>query len=358
MTPARPALALLALLTLANCSSGPTEGEILEAEKGSIQVALGLAVAELEPQTLQIGTLARRNIAGHSGLRQSDLWNLEFHAATLRGSSGELIRATLLKMPLSKPWPGAALYLAFDGDGRLVRLGSSGHAAFDQDRDHAWAAFLSQFEGRQAGPPSAFLTSVAAYRHWHELQQQNTPEQGLALALYEQKRLMASNGATLTRVLQATGRGELPSPGLLRDWNQRWQELAGLGASLAPLVGPDPALAYQDIAAEARELLAEAIQASSDGNAAEVRRLAGSEMDKRSCRACHNLSSSSLGGRLRPSLETRLADFGAPDLWRVGQDLWAPTAMHDPAQKLASRVKAGLMVVGELRRDGLLQAPL
>lgn len=355
----KPALLSIALwFAVAACSSGPTTAERLEAEKGAAQTALGVAVATLEERPQELPTLVRRNIAGHAALRPSDLWNLQVYAATLRGQKGDLIRATLLKMPLTRPWQGAALYLAFDGDGRLLLSGASGHAIFDQDRDQQWSTFLRQFKGRLAAPPSAFLTSLAAHNHWQEVQQGATPELATARALYEQKRLMVANDAMLTRVTAATGRGELPAPGLLRDWLAMWDQIEALGPQLAPLVGTAEAHQYPDFAAESREILAAATRAAAEGDAATLRRQVGGELGRRSCKSCHQLASSTLGGALRPSLETRLSDFGAPDLWRVNRDLWAPASLGATAQPIASRVKAGLMLMGEIRRQNAGQGPL
>jgi hypothetical protein len=345
-------LALFSALMAVSCSSGPTAKELLELDKAEMSGALGLGISSLEVIHPPIKTLVKRNIAGHSGLRQNDLWNLRFFRADLRGPTGDLLPTTVLRMPLRDPLATSALYLAFDAQGAVAAMGASG-VAFQKDRTALWSGFLSQFSDAKAAQTADFMTPSKAHMYWKELEQGGAARR-VNLALYEQKRLMGENSARLNQVMELTGRGQLPSAGLLRDWSANWQRLEAIGPQFANLVGQKQSEQYQDFVEEARELLERAAIATENGQPSEVRRLVGGELGRDTCNSCHSMKSASLGGKMRPALQNRLAEFGAPSLFRVGRDVWGPPNRSTAAQYLTSTVKAGLLLAGQLQLENRL----
>jgi hypothetical protein len=335
---------LCGLFYLSGCASGPTEEELLQQEMGTASAALGVAISSMEPLSSGLKTIEKRNIAGHSGLNQSDLWNVQRYRANLRGDAGELVPSTIVRMPLRKPLIGSHLYMCFDSQSALIHLGVTGERV-EQERETLWNGVLSQFEGLRASATGDLLTPSQAHRHWKEMTA-STRSRGGAEELYAQKRFMALSRARLSQVFTLTGRGEIPPVALLQDWREQWTTLPALGTELSSIIGRESAAEYDDIIADAVELLDRAIVAAQEGNAAEVRKLAGGEMAKSACRSCHTMASPALGGKLRPALESRMSDFGAVPLFRVNADLWSPASRESEVQYLASTVKAGLLMAG------------
>lgn len=332
------------LLYLGSCASGPTEEELLQQEMSTASAALGVAISSMEPLDSGLTTLKKRNISGHAGLKQSDLWNVTRFRANLRGDAGELVPSTIVRMPLRKPMTGSSLYLCFNSQQALIHLGLTGENA-EAERETLWNGVLSQFEGMRASATADLLTPSQAHRHWQDVTA-STRSRGGTEELYAQKRFMALCRARLNQVFTLTGRGEIPSVALLQDWRNQWSELTALGTELSPIIGREAAAEYGLIVEDAQELLDRAIVAAQEGNAAEVRKLAGSEMGKQTCRSCHTMESKALGGKLRPSLEGRLSDFGAVPLFKVEADLWSPSSRKSEVQYLANTVKAGLLMAG------------
>ncbi len=347
-TPLRALLCVAALtvgfMQLAGCASGPTAEELALQEQARASAALGVAISSMEPQDSSWKTLEKRNIAGHSGLKQSDLWNIETFRASLRGDAGELVPSTILRMPLRKPLANSHLYLCFDSQSALIHVGLSGEQV-ESERETLWNGVLSQFEGMRASSTADLLTPSQAYRHWQEVSASTRSRSGPA-ELYAQKRFMALCRARLNQVFTLTGRGEIPSTALLKDWRDQWSELPALGTELSSIIGREAASEYADIVADAEDLLDRAIVAAQEGDAAKVRLLAGGEMAKSTCRSCHTMDSPALGGKLRPALESRMADFGAVPLFRVDADLWSPQSRDEEVQYLANTVKAALLLAG------------
>ena len=60
------------------------------------------------------------------------------------------------------------------------------------------------------------------------------------------------------------------------------------------------------------------------------------------------------GGPLQPTLAASLTERGAPPLYRVGHDVWAPDGREQEAQYLASLTKAALLLGGVLQEEGRL----
>lgn len=336
----------LLITVLGGCASGPTAEELALQEMSRASAALGVAISSMEPLDGSWKTIEKRNIAGHAGLKQSDLWNIETFRASLRGDAGELVPSTILRMPLRKPLGNSHLYLCFDSQSALIHLGLSGEKV-ESERETLWNGVLSQFEGMRASSTSDLLTPSQAHRHWQEMTA-STRSRGGAQELYAQKRFMALSRARLNQVFTLTGRGEIPSVALLQDWRQQWAQLPALGMELTSIIGREPAQEYQYIVEDAVELLDRAIVAAQEGNAAEVRMLAGGEMGKTACRSCHTMESPALGDKLRPQLESRLSDFGAVPLFRVDADLWSPESRDAEVQYLANTVKAGLLLTGSM----------
>ena len=308
--------------------------------------ALGVAISSMNPLPNRLSAIAKRNIAGHCGLKQSDLWGVHIFRASLRGDAGELIPSTVVRMELRKPISDAQLYLAFDRQSSLKHLGLLGGGT-ELERETFWDGLLVQFSGMRASSTSDLMTPGQAHRHWQDANDP-TRSRGGAVELFAQKRLMAENRARIGQVLALTGRGEIPSPALLQDWNSHWGQLATLAPELTSIIGKEAAQEYPVIVMEAKRILQRATDAAYAGNASEVRRLAAGEMGKMACKSCHGINSETLGGKLRPTLERRMADFGAPRLFKVGADLWCPTGREAEAQYLAFSVKAGLLLAGAL----------
>jgi hypothetical protein len=342
-------LALLTALAAASCSSGPTAKELLELDKLEVSAALGLGISSLEAIHPQLKTLVKRNIAGHAGLRQNDLWNIRYFRADLRGSKGELLPATILRLPLRDPFAAAGLYLAFDAQGRLAASGTS----LGKDSSTLWNGFLGQFVGSAAAQTADLMTPGKAHLYWKELQ--NDPAlPNIRLALYQQKRFMGENSVRMEQIMDLTGRGQLPSAAMLRDWAANWQQMQQIAPKLTTIVGQDQVSRYPDFIAEAQDILERAAVATDNGQPSAVRSLISRELGRETCRSCHTMSSGSLGGKMRPSLQNRLTEFGAPPLFRVGRDLWGPPNRTAAAQYLASTVKAGLLLAGQLQNENRL----
>ena len=344
-----PILPALLLLLPAACASGPSSAELAEREKAAMSDALGLAVARIEPLELRLKTLVRDNIAGHAGLKKRDLWSMSWEEVELRGQTGELIRARVLRVPLNEPAGPGTAYFAFDREARLVSLGLEA-AGLDGDGHAQWPGFLAQFRGRKAATAGELPTPGAAF----EITQAAAADpSGRVATLYEQQRLMAENSARMAQVLALTGRGEMPSSDLLRDWAARYSALGDLAPRLEPVLGGS-VRDYSKYVRDGEQILSQAAFAASAGQAAEVRRLVGGELNRASCQACHQADSSKLGGPRREALQGRLAELGAPALYRVGHDVWSPSGREDAAQYLASLSKAALLIGGVLRADGQL----
>jgi mono/diheme cytochrome c family protein len=344
-----PILPALILLLPTACTSGPSSAELAEAEKAAMSDALGLAVARIDPLELRLKTLVRDNIAGHAGLKKGDLWGMRWEEVELRGRTGELIRARVLSVPLNEPAGPGTMYFAFDREARLVSIGLEA-VGLDDDGHAQWPGFLAQFRGRRAVTTGELPTPGAAF----EITQAAAADpSGRVATLYEQQRLMAENSARMAQVLALTGRGEMPSSDLLREWAARYGALHELSPRLEPVLGSSVRDSAKYVRA-GEEILAQAAFAASAGQASEVRRLVGGELNRASCQACHQAESSKLGGPRREALQDRLAEFGAPALYRVGQDVWSPSGREHAAQYLASLSKAALLIGGVLRADGQL----
>lgn len=344
-----PILPALIFLLPAACASGPSAAELVEREKTAMSDALGLAVARIDPLELRLKTLVRDNIAGHAGLQKRQLWGMRWEEVELRGSTGELIRARVLRIPLVEPAGPGTAYFAFDREARLIALGLEA-AGLDGDGHAQWPGFLAQFRGRKAATTAELPTPGAAFA----ITQAAAADPGGKVAtLYEQQRLMAENSARMAQVLALTGRGEMPSSDLLRDWAARYSALEELAPRLEPVLGTS-VRDYARFVHAGEQILSQAAFAASAGQAAEVRRLVGAELNRSSCQACHQADSSKLGGPRREALQSRLAELGAPALYRVGHDVWAPSGREDAAQYLASLSKAALLIGGVLRADGQL----
>jgi hypothetical protein len=347
----RPTLLLLpaffvSILYLNSCSSAPTAEELMQQEMAQASAALGVAISSMDALESGVKTIEKRNIAGHSGLKPSDLWQVQYFRASLRGDAGELVPSKIVRMPLRKPLAGSDLYLCFDSQDALIHLGLSGDQA-ESEMETLWKGVLSQFEGYRAASTADLLTPSQAHRHWKEVTA-STRSRGGSEELYAQKRFMALSRARLGQVFALTGRGEVPSAALLQDWRNQWSGLRTLSVDLGSVIGSSTAAEYDDIVTDAEELLDRAIVAAKAGNAAEVRKLAGGEMSKSACRSCHTMNSPALGGKLRPTLENRLSDFGVVPLFRVDADLWSPSSREQEVQYLAYTVKAGLLLAGAL----------
>lgn len=300
-----------------------------------ISDAIGVPVARLEPLDARPKTLVRDNIAGHSALRKRDLWGLEWQAADLRGSTGDLVPTTLLRIPLQDPAaPGDAWY-AFDRDGRLYALGLRSEP-LARDATAIWPGFLAQFQGRAAATTGELPTPVRAFQITEAAAEDPT---GLTATLYAHRLLVAESAARTAQVMALTGRGEMPSAAMLRDWAARTESLAALAPRFRETLGAELAQQYARHAQAGQEILAQAAFAASSGQAGEVRRLVGGELPRTGAAACDALVGS---------------QASAPDLYRVGHDVWAPERREETAQYLASLTKAALLLTGVLMEDGQL----
>lgn len=321
-------ITLSALAFLPSCASGPSTDELAEREKSQMSAALGVAVASIDPLDLGLKTRVRDNIAGHAALRKRDLWDMQLSAVTLRGSAGEQVPAQVLRIPLQEPYGPGTAYFAFDREARLYALGLTGEG-FANDANGQWPGFLAQFRGRSAATTSELVTPVTAYRIFQEADD-------TVLALYGLQRHCAENEARRIQAITLTGRGELPSSNLFRDWSARIPEMQTLAGQSASVLGPQATRDFQQALAEAEPILAQAAFAASSGQAGEVRKLIGGELPP-----------------LHPAtLDAISPGAGAHPLYRVGQDLWSPAGRADHAQYLASLTKAALLIGGALREEG------
>ena len=279
-----PALSLLPLALLPACSSGPSAEELAEQEKAEMAAALGVAVARIDEVDLGLKTRVRDNIAGHAALQKRHLWSLQLDEVELRAPAGQLVRARVLRIPLHEPFAGGTAFYAFDREGRLYALGLSGEA-FERGAHGQWPGFLAQFKGRRAASTAELPTPVAAFRITEAAEADPTGE---VATLYAHHRLMAENVARTTQVLTLTGRGEIPSSDLLRDWAARYAGLRGMASQLEPILGRATAAGYDRHVVAGQEILAQAAFAASAGQAGEVRRLVGGELQRSSCQACQS----------------------------------------------------------------------
>ncbi|MCH2101865.1 MAG: hypothetical protein MK209_08085, partial [Planctomycetes bacterium] len=296
-------LTLSTFTQLPACASGPSVDELAELEKSQMSAALGVSVASIDPIKLNLKTRVRDNIAGHAALRKRDLWSIQFDAVTLRGSAGELMPTHVLRIPLQDPFGLGTAYFAFDREARLYALGLASEA-FVNDANGLWDGFLAQFRGRSAAPTSELVTPIAAHRIFNEAND-------LARALYDLQRQCAENEVRSVQVITLTGRGEIPSSHLFRDWSARIPEMQNLASQAMPALGIQATRDFQRALATAEPILAQAAFAASAGQAGEVRRLIGGELP-----ALHPVT-----------LNATAPSAGAPPLYRVDQDIWAP-ALH------------------------------
>lgn len=327
-------LTLSALPLLPACASGPSADELAEQEKAEMSSALGVSVAQIDPLVLQLKLRVRDNIAGHAALRKRDLWGMQLDEVALRGSTGELIPTRVLRIPLQEPFAPGTAYFAFDREARLYALGLAGDS-FATDANGQWPGFLAQFRGRAAAGTGELVTPVAAHRIFEAASE---AADGRVAALYGLRRHCAENEVRSTQVMTLTGRGELPSSDLFREWGARIVAMQELAARAQPALGPAVTRDFLSQLAQAEPILAQAAFAASAGQAGEVRRLIGGELPK-----------------MRPSsLDAAASTAGAPPLYRVGQDIWSPAFREDRAQYLASLTKAALLIGGVLREEGRL----
>lgn len=325
-----PLFTLSALALLPACASGPSADELAELEKSQMSAALGVAVASIDPLNLGLKTRVRDNIAGHAALRKRDLWSMQLDAVALRGSAGELVPAQVLRIPLQEPFGPGTAYFAFDREARLYALGLAGEG-FANDANGQWPGFLAQFRGRSAATTGELVTPVAAFRIFNEADD-------TVQALYGLQRHCAENEVRRVQAMTLTGRGELPSSNLFRDWSARIPEMQELAGQSAAVLGAQATRDFQRALAEAEPILAQAAFAASSGQAGEVRKLIGGELPL-----------------LRPvTLEVASPGAGAPPLYRVDQDIWSPAGRADRAQYLASLTKAALLIGGVLHEEGRL----
>ena len=250
----RPTLLLLpaffvSILYLNSCSSAPTAEELMQQEMAQASAALGVAISSMDALESGVKTIEKRNIAGHSGLKPSDLWQVQYFRASLRGDAGELVPSKIVRMPLRKPLAGSDLYLCFDSQDALIHLGLSGDQA-ESEMETLWKGVLSQFEGYRAASTADLLTPSQAHRHWKEVTA-STRSRGGSEELYAQKRFMALSRARLGQVFALTGRGEVPSAALLQDWRNQWSGLRTLSVDLGSVIGSSTAAEYDDIVTDA-----------------------------------------------------------------------------------------------------------
>ena len=329
-----PLLTLSTLLLIPACATGPSADELAEQEKAEMSLALGVSVASIDPLDLGLKTRVRDNIAGHAALRKRDLWSMQLDSVALRGSAGELVPTQVLRIPLQDPHGPGTAYFAFDREARLYALGLAGEG-FAHDAHGQWPGFLSQFRGRNAATTGELVTPVAAYRIFNEASE---AADGRVASVYALMRHCAENDARKTQVMTLTGRGELPSSDLLREWGARIPEMSELASRAQPILGTAETRACQQSLSDAAPILAQAAFAASSGQAGEVRRLIGGELPD-----------------LRPSsLDAAAPAAGAPPLYRVDQDIWSPSGRANRAQYLASLTKAALLIGGVLREEGRL----
>lgn len=337
-----PAIAVLAV----GCASGPTQAELLDQEKAAMGSALGVAVARLEPMDHRFKTLERDNIANHAGLKKADLWDTRLDDVDLRGTTGELIRARVLRIPLRAPAGPGTAYFAFDPEGRLIQSALLSER-LDRDRRALWPGFTGQFAGSLAASTADFRTPAAAFALLREAE---TAADGRVRALYDLRRLQAENRSRQAQVMHLTGRGELPSSDLLRDWGARFFVIQELAAPLALSFDPTEVRALPGLAEQAQGLIAQAAFAAESGQAGEIRRLIGGELEA----VLADMESITGGPLGSTTANRRWEELGAPRVFRAGHDVWAPPGREESAQYLASLHKAALLLAGLLQRDNQL----
>jgi len=343
----RSALLLPALLasTLTSCATGPTAAEVLELKRAEMSQALQMPVGSLDELDPYIKVLTRRNIAGHSALSESDLWNLELYSAGLRGSAGEYLPATVLRIPHRDSAGGGGLYLGFDAQGMLVHNGTS-NSRLNSSRDQIWSSFLSQFIGRTAAQTGELMTPGSAHLMFASAGPDVQSHYAIARALAEHR-------SRVRRHLAEVDSGQIPSAQDLRASAQAVAEWQLWLPEIEGSLGSGNVRSLLGYAAKAEQILLQGAQAAASQQVAELRLLLDGDL-RREQLALETVRSQRRFEVEGTTAQTQYTRFGVPILDRVDKDVWSPPGKENEAQTLASMVHAGLLLAGHLQSEARL----
>lgn len=332
------------LMLIAGCDRPTGSGRVDGIELGQ---ELSLHLENIAPQGMAFD--AERLEPVHALFYQppQGLDSLRVYTARAKVAEGEeAMDFRIGLLPLRGDFAGAYLALAIGSNGIVYRVRLWGVS----DPQSAWENFWRQFEYRNPKTVlnlSTVLSDSAADQYWIRLKADMSQEGRLLQAMYEHQLLMRNNSYLIRRTMVLTGNGEVPEPSWFQHYAEGFKQLESMAENLKPLIGKEAASQYINIAKETKALL-EPLAISAHKRDADKMRNAIKEFRQRTCVACHNIEDHNLGkSMLDAALYDQFNKHGArQDIYRIGHDVWPVPGEEENSQKIASTIKAILLLLG------------
>ena len=252
----------------------------------------------------------------------------------------------------SLPLPDEGLLLiAVNASGDLQGVALQGSPELDADELDQWKSFQQQFlRGRNACKSidvEEARTSKQIQRGVEELEKAEGTEAELRRALMRQRMMMREHSFRFSQIGAERKRDVAPDLAWLREWAGRFEELAGLQEDLSEYLGAEHIERTKAAALEGQHQLEKAAELFEAGDSEQAGRVIRRGLYRGSCTSCHKIETEKFESGIYDGTRSDLAARGVPsDYFRVGVDVFPVPGREARSQKIATRIRALLIVLG------------